>query len=726
MSARRGGLLQAAILALLLTYAAQSAAQGQSQAQTQTGRASGPTSSEPPVLVTADRLNYDQSLGLIRAEGKVELVQGRRTLLADMVSYSERDDKVTASGNVSLLEDSGNVIFAEYMELTGGMRNGFIRDISFLLSDMSRGAAVEAERKDGNRTIMKKAVYTTCSLCESDPTRAPLWQVKGREVEHNEAQQDIKYRDAIFELFGVPILYSPYFSHPDPTVNRRSGFLPPRYNNNPFFEQAIQTPYFYAIDDYSDLTISPQYSTRQGPYLGLDYRERMARGEIQIDGSIADEQESGDTRGHIRANAAFRATDDITYGANILRSTDDTYLGRYSIQDRPSGNTLVSRVYGEAINNRHFASLNAFSFQNQLQRIRNNTVPIAVPVMDYSAIFEPGDYGGRWALDANMVSLMRNEGTDMRRLTSTASWSQPYFSPSGEVITATALVRADGYWSDNVNESLVPGATGDSVTTGRVLPAVMLDWRYPLVRDQGRMRQLIEPIVMGVITPYGGNRSDIPNEDSVSFEFDETNLFSLSRFPGYDRWDGGPRVNYGMRMAAYGESSGYVEFLAGQSLRAKADDTFTEASGLRDQFSDYVGRLTVSPGRYIQLVDRVRLAQNSNLDVRRHEMGATLGSSINYVSITYADLVNSDFLRQTDRQEAVSATIRLQATKYWSTEIRHTRDLQDDGSLLNFFGLRYTDECFDIILFAERTFTINRDIQPETTVGVRFRIASFN
>jgi LPS-assembly protein len=717
MSARRSGLLHAAILALLLSYSAQT------QAQPNQATATG---TNAPVLLTADRLNYNQSLGIVTAEGKVELSQGSRTLLADMVSYNERDDKVTATGNVSLMESSGNVLFAEYMELTGGMRNGFIRDVSFLLTDMSRGAAVQAERKDGNRTIMKKAVYTTCSLCESDPTRAPLWQVKGREVEHNEAEQDITYRDAIFEMFGIPILYSPYFSHPDPTVNRRSGFLPFRYSNNPFFQQAIQTPYFYVIDDYSDLTVTPQYSTRQGPFLATDYRQRTARGEFQVDGSVADEDVSGDVRGHIRANAAFRATDDITYGANILRSTDDTYMSRYTIQDRPAGNTLVSRVYGEAINNRHFASLNAFSFQNQLARVRNSTVPVAVPVMDYSAVFEPGDYGGRWGLDANMVSLMRDQGTDMRRLSSTVSWAQPYYSPGGEVITATAMVRADGYWSDDVNQSLVPGSTGDSVATGRVLPVVALDWRYPMIRDEGRMRQLIEPIVMGVVSPYGGNRSDIPNEDSVSFEFDETNLFSLSRFPGYDRWDGGPKLNYGMRMAAYGESAGYVEFLAGQSLRAKTDDTFTAASGLGDQFSDYVGRLTVSPGRYIQLVDRVRLAQNSSFEVRRHELGTTLGSTANNISVSYADLTNTDFLRQTGRQEAIAATMRLQLTKYWATEIRHTRDLKDDGSLLNFGGLRYTDECFDIILFAERAFTVNRDIQPSTTIGVRFRIASFN
>lgn len=690
--------------------------------------ASARAQADPPVLVTADTLKYDQSLGIVTAEGKVELVQGGRTLLADMVSYSERDDKVTASGNVSLMEANGTVLFADYMELFAGMRNGFIRDAAMLLSDNSRGAAVSGERRDGNRTILRKAVYTTCSLCEQDRTRAPLWQMKGERIEHDEAAQEITYRNAVLEMFGIPILYTPYFSHPDPTVNRRSGILPPSYSSNGFFGQRIQLPYYFVIDDTSDMTITPQYATKQGGHLTGEYRKRTASGEMNFDGSITDEDSSGDIRGHFRSNMAFRASDDVTWGANILRSSDDTYLSRYSIANQPSSNTLTSRVYAEAINNRHFASINGFSFQNLRSTVRNGSVPIVAPLMDYSAIFEPGDRGGRWAVDANMVSLQRNEGNDTRRLSTTVSWSQPYFAPSGEVFTATAMLRGDGYWANNANEAL--GATIDSDgsdVTGRVIPAVALDWRYPLVRDTQTTRQLIEPIIMGVITPYGGNRSSIPNEDSLSFEFDETNLFSLNRFPGYDRWDGGPKLNYGVRTALYGNNGGYIELLAGQSLRAKADDTFAASSGLDDQLSDYVARLTVSPGRYISIVDRVRLAQNSDLTVQRHEIGTTLGTSTNYVSLSYAKLADSNFLKDTGEQEAVSGTLRAQLTKYWAAEFRHTRDLgEGGGALLNFGGLRYTDECFDIILFAERTFTVNRDIQPTTTIGVRFRIATFN
>lgn len=711
MTARPGRLSYVILIGLFLVATAPASAQ-----------------SDPPVLITADTLKYDQSLGLVSAEGKVELVQGGRTLLADTVSYSEKDDKVIASGNVSLLESNGTVLFADYMELFAGMKNGFIRDAAMLLSDNSRGAAASAERRDGNRTILRKAVYTTCSLCEQDRSRAPLWQLKGERVEHNEAAQEIVYRDAIFEMFGIPILYTPYFSHPDPTVNRRSGILPPSYTSNTFFGHRARLPYYYVIDDQSDMTLTPQYSTKQGAHLTGEYRRRMTTGEMEFDGSITEEDDSGDVRGHFRSNMAFRANDDVTFGANIMRASDDTYLNRYSVQNRPYSNTLTSRVYAEGINNRHFASVNAFSFQNLRSDVRNGSVPIVAPIMDYSAVFEPGDYGGRWAFDANMASLYRSTGTDTRRLSSTISWAQPYYAPSGEVFTATAMLRADGYWADSVDQSLASTTNSDGTeVTGRVIPAVALDWRYPLVRDSRYMRQLVEPIVMAVVTPYGGNPDTIPNEDSLSFEFDETNLFSINRFPGYDRWDGGPKLNYGFRGAVYGNNGGHAELLAGQSIRARSDDTFAAGSGLSDSMSDYVARLTFSPGRYITFVDRVRLAQNSQLTVQRHEIGTTLGTSTNFLSLSYAKLADTDFVEDTGEREAISGTLRTQLTKFWSAELRHTRDLGDNGgALLNFGGLRYTDECFDIVLFAERTFTINRDIQPTTTIGVRFRIATFN
>ncbi len=184
------------------------------------------------MLLFADQLVYDQVKGIATATGNVEASQAGRVLRAERLTYYERTDTVVASGNVALLEPTGEVLFADYVELTDAFKNGVIHDIRMLFSDDSRMAANAAVRNDGNRTIMNKAVYSPCDLCQKDPTRPPLWQIKATRVIHNQSAQRVDYYDAILEFYGVPVAYTPYFSHPDPTVDRKTGFLVPDYGSS--------------------------------------------------------------------------------------------------------------------------------------------------------------------------------------------------------------------------------------------------------------------------------------------------------------------------------------------------------------------------------------------------------------------------------------------------------------------------------------------------------------
>ena len=178
--------------------------------------------SNQPVLLNADELTYDETLGIVIASGDVELAQGDRLLLADRVTYNEKTSVVTATGNIRLLEPSGDVVFADYSELTNDLAQGFVSQVRVLLTDNSRVAGTEAERTDQGRYMrINRAVYSPCNLCESDPTRAP-WQLRANRVVHDKEEKEIIYRDARLEMFGIPVLYTPYFAHPDPSVDRRA------------------------------------------------------------------------------------------------------------------------------------------------------------------------------------------------------------------------------------------------------------------------------------------------------------------------------------------------------------------------------------------------------------------------------------------------------------------------------------------------------------------------
>src|SRR5437588_8586827 len=194
-----------------------------------------------PVVFQADEVQYDEQLSLTVAKGHVEISQGGEVLLADTVSYNQRSDTVSASGHVSLLMPTGEVIFADFMELRDSMNNAFAQNVRMLLSDRSRLVANAARRINGNRLELRRGVYSPCDLCKSDPTRPPAWQLKAREASNDKELKLIEFRDVTLAVDGWPVFYTPYLSEPEPSVKRASGFLMPTFgnSNNVGFQLAV-------------------------------------------------------------------------------------------------------------------------------------------------------------------------------------------------------------------------------------------------------------------------------------------------------------------------------------------------------------------------------------------------------------------------------------------------------------------------------------------------------
>ena len=237
-------------------------------------------------LLSADEVIYDNEAQLVEARGNVEIVQGDRVLKADRIIYDVAADTVRAEGNIALLEPSGDVVFADNMELENELKTGAIRDLKILFTDNSRLAAHDAIREDENRTVMNKAVFTSCEPCKEDPERAPIWQAKADQVIHDRQEKTITYRNAFLEFFGVPLIYTPYFSHPDPTVDRQSGFLAPSIFSSSTIGYGVKVPYYYVIDEDKDMTITPTITSKEGVQMAAEYRQAVESGSFQFDGSL--------------------------------------------------------------------------------------------------------------------------------------------------------------------------------------------------------------------------------------------------------------------------------------------------------------------------------------------------------------------------------------------------------------------------------------------------------
>lgn len=681
-----------------------------------------------PAAFTADEVTYDDALGIVTAKGNVEITQGQRILLADTVTYNLKNEVVTASGNVSLLEPNGEVLFAEYAELTDDLAEGFIRGLRVLMTDDSRMVGTTAMRTQDNRTSVRNAVFSPCDLCREDPTRAPLWQLKAERVVHDKEEKMIRYKNARLEFFGVPTFYTPYFDHPDPTVDKKTGFLAPSIGNSTFQGSFVDVPFFANFAENHDMTITPRFSTEQTLLLGVEHRILFESGQILTRGTgvQADLQpRNGERlknvfRGDIDQEGRFDFNEYFRGGWDLDRVTDKTYRDTFGLGDRER---LTSRAFVEGLRGRNYLAANTFWYQTQRLSESDDEQVIALPTIDANYVSEPGTAGGYYTFDANVWNLTRLQGRDSRRASAITAWNLPYTSPIGDVYRLRLGVQSDLYWVDDMDPSQpdeINPADGASYTVGRIFPRASLEWRYPWVGQIGEASQIIEPIVQGVLAPGFENPEEIPNEDSVDFEFDDTNIFRPDRFVGRDLIDPGSRIDYGMQYSFVAPGGLFSQAFLGQSWRPVKEGIFAPESGLSDNFSDYVGRLYLQPIPELDLTYRFR-ADKDDLSLRRSEATLTAGIPALRFGLTYffvegnEDFVESDTRGFPDREE-ITASLSSQFSTYWRGTVSATHDLIEQQTRSVSASLYYQDECLLLGINHSTDFTDNTEVGTNSQI----------
>ncbi|MBB6250491.1 LPS-assembly protein LptD [Nitrospirillum iridis] len=669
---------------------------------------------QPPVLLEADQVDTDNELSITTATGNVQLSQGGHVVLADTISYSERTNVITASGHVVMIQPDGEVMFGDYAELTEDQKQAFVDQSRMLLQDNSRLAGYQAERIDGRYTRVTRGTYSPCKLCEDDPSAPPTWQIRAKQVTHDSVSHDIYFRDATIEVAGVPITYLPAFSMPDPSVDRRSGFLTPTIGYNSNLGMFGRLKYYYDVSPDKDLLFDITPSANDGLLLGTKYRERFTNGYLELQGAATyaqNTQTSGtstisphELRGWAQGIGRFDINDAWRWGFDLNRVTDDNFLLRYSYS---SQQLLTSRLYTERFAGRDYFNVGIYGFQD-LRPSNTLEEPVALPLVTYSALGEPGEtLGGRWSYDAQMLDLWREQGTRSRRASQVAGWQGDYTNSLGMVTTVNALLRTDAYSISNLENS----TTGDreSFNRVRIFPQGQIMTRLPFVREDGSVSELIEPIVAFTAAPNYHNSSDLPNEDSQDIEFDSTNLFRLSRYPGVDILDGGQRVTYGIRAGVYGNGGGSSTLFFGQSYRLQHNTDFATNSGLYSRQSDYVGRLELTPSPWMDVSYGFRLDPTSGAQ-RMHDFTGSFGPSIfrvsgSYLYINKLELQNGTVADTSTNLQEVSGGVTSSFLKYYTVGLSTRYNLAEGGGPVSTsLTTTYQDDCYTFSLIMERDY----------------------
>lgn len=665
---------------------------------------SGPKDDADDIDFSADTMESDNKTGTVTASGNVEILYSTMKLNADKVIYNQKNDSISAVGNVSLIEEGGNVVYADNVELSDHMSRAFMEKIKVEMVDGTKVFAKSFRKRQNNDKVVEDAMYTPCDFCEG---KHPLWQINARKVKHDAESQNINYNDAVLKVKNIPVLYTPFLSHPDPSVKRRSGFLSPTIGSNSYLGATLETPYFFDISNHQNFTFNPILSTDKNPIIGGKYEAYTYSGEIDFTGAYLNDTASDrkEHRGNIFAKGRYELTDFWVADADINYVSDDLYLKELSLSQKDDA-WLISNVNLQGYDNRDYAAISTYYYTLISYNLRENdrneylrqdsNKPLVLPLMTYENISDSSSIGSYFKNTFDFASIYHEDSQSTQRATMINSWVLPYTSPIGEKYKFVASVKSDLYYVNSYKNTQNEEFTGE---TYRIFPQLGVEWKYPLIRASETSRQILEPVIVAVLAPNGGNKDrKIPNEDSQDVDLDDTNILDLDRYSGYDRNDTGSRISYGFNWSSYGEYTGRTSAFIAQSYRFNRTESFTSQINEKGNLTDYVGRIYAAPSEYLDFNYRFRLDKDS-LSVRYSELGAKIGSDILNFYISYIYLRdNAHYSENIDERQELYTAVSSQLTKDWSVTLFNRQDLTKDGGSLEHGGsLIYEDECLKLI-----------------------------
>ena len=686
-----------------------------------------PNIEEDKIDLLADEVHYDEQARTVTAIGNVELVQAGRILRTDKISYNLDNEVVRAEGNVVLNEPSGDVLFADMVELEDKMKSGFVEKLNGILADGSRFSASKARKIGDEKIIMDKATYTACSSCETNPDKTPAWQIKARNVTHHKDQARISYDDATFEFVGVPVAYLPYFSHPDGTIDQKSGILPPRLGFSSDLGASYAQEYYWAIDQSKDATFGLAAFTSETPLATAQYRQRFKEASISLTGGVTysgrtdndDVEIDSEPRGHLFAEGLWNINDKWRAGTDLALVSDDQYLRQYDLSNK---DILENKAYVERFDKRDYTNIRVIQFQDIRTSDRSDDQPAVMPEVYSSFIGAPNaTLGGRWNVEASALGLHRDgNDQDVARTSLLGGWKRRDVMDMGFVNTFDLSLRGDAYRVNDSNLALTSDADSN-FSAFRSVASANIQTSYPVAKQLNTAQLVIEPLVGVTLAKSLSEDNDIPNEDSQDVSIDATNLFNANRFPGYDRVEDDSSVTYGIRTGVYGDNGYQGEVFVGQSYNFdQGENSFPEGSGLSEQKSDLVGNIAISAGKNLQLNYAIQL-ENDSLSSQRHELdaSATMGPFDVEARYFYANaLQGTDF---DESREQIRFGARYHIDDQWSVVGGLQYDLADETEGLRYakYGLDYQGQCVNFLVSGERRLTNDSSGDSGTQIMLR-------
>jgi LPS-assembly protein len=719
------------------------------------------------IYLEADSLINNENDGVLIASGQVIGKYQERTLRAEKVVYTLATGVVIASGNVVLIDPNGSTQYASKLELSNELETGTATDFTARQVGNGLTSAAFATRTENGEIELYNAYYTACKLCkEKGKTKKPSWRIKARKVRQDKKTRTFRYNSALLEIGGLPLFWTPYLAHPDPSAERSSGFLTPFVGVTSSKGFNIRAPYYWAINEYTEATLTPNLYQNVNPMMRYQFIRKFNTGALSVDGSLTyssffdrdgnefnpdDFQNPSQVptgkklRSHTFIKGLFSPSKTWSYGFGLELSSDDDYLNRYNLEEaserfgvyNPVGrrNTSQAFIVGQQEDFRFSASTVGYQDlrSNFIENVGTGLItvsepddrelPILAPKIEVEKYWTDPIFKGRIKGYGDLTALTRDIGNNYLRGTAGIDYSKNTVTAVGLELKTFLNSRYDFY---KIKPEDKTNANYDNIEFQRNLGQVGFDARYPFIKRGKNINLIVEPRVQ-LTNSFGSSKlskfqayqdssmitSINPTEinylstqqDGQDIDLTASLLWQSNKSTGFDFWESGLRADIGASLIADAGNSSAQLFI-GRSYAENSENDFSEGSGLFNKKSDIVSNLELDINKNLSIVTRVRYDDNEN-KLRR------LDSSLNYRSkyintnLRYYRLnssINSNFNNGAPNQE-VNGDINIKIRKNWSLGYSAARDIDLKIMRNQRFSVKFNDDCTLVeVFYAKNNF----------------------
>ena len=636
---------------------------------------------EEKIKIYADEVSVDKIGEKIIATGDaVAINEDNVKIKSNQLTYDKSKNFLEAKGNVILIDQSDNGFFLDELNASDNFNIISGKAVKARLHDESRIVGSKFEKKDAI-SIVENAEYTPCTEENYLIKNCPGWKLKSKKIYHDTENRTIHYDHAQLQLFNIPVFYLPYFSHPDPSVKKRSGFLMPTIQTDNQLGETFSIPIFLNLSSNRDITFTPNIQTAGNNFYNFNYRHLNDLFDLEINSSIDDNDDNTGTSNHL----FFESKIINPYGNlnTYLKTTNnDTYMRKNKINNLT---VLKSGIEFDREVNDTFFSIETIGYKHLTTEGQQWEYLYPNIIYDITNI-DNNIYSGNVSLN-NKLSFRKNLNENYVSLASSQiNWSNQKINKNfGLIFNNEANLRVTSISIDEKSRS--------DTSNIRIYPQYSLKISYPLLKSSSLFNQTLTPIIMPIVAPY--------NNYTEAQTVTNSNLFSTNRATSISEWESGPRINYGIEWFINSVKGTDIRTVIGQNYRFNklSDDTASEIS---DYFIN--SNININSENYLDsslIIDRDDLKIRS-LNANTFNRFGDLIFALNY------DYTSGKYSAPAE-QVAIGGKYELENNLF--IKFTGTKNLDTNKNIGYQYGILYENDCLGIDFNYYRDLTKDRDIE---------------